>query len=158
MSTHVTVHIGPVARCKIEQVSSKSKGCTNSGGKCPMGGKKALFQSEFCPRCGSKIGEIEIPGTAEKVNPWTLFGDEEPLSNCLSSDGTERLFTPNQRRSPPREFSFQPEYDSFEKVFDANTIAVEIAWFKAAFGIQIAELEHVYGAVAIDWMVFMEWS
>ena len=144
-------YLGPVARCKIEQVvkSETLEGCANR--TCVRFQHK--FDAPFCSACGQTKGTFTKNRYEPAVDRWTVVPDDA-LAGFDNCDDTDVIYIPNTERGAPREFTFDPHY-AFETPFpaDGSMVSQELDWFKSAFAEELEILRRAYGPehVRIEW-------
>lgn len=161
MGMHITMYLGPCARCKIERVSKFENGCLK---KDCRNFRRSTYSSsgDFCSACGSSFGKFEVQNAVEKVDHTKLFGGSESLASYVNDEysrATHRLFVPNYGagyRGQPRGFGFDPQCDIEEVIFAGNQPQPELEWFLGAYREELGALCNAYGQdnVTVHWMRF----
>jgi hypothetical protein len=152
MSCHYHAFVGPYIEVHNPlRIGTKSvKTCTNE--KCSKHG--AYSADSFCSKCGSAIGEVNIPcRERKKFDVWTEFGGKEPFYEIsgerLKIDNDYVLYHSNMNKGPGRTL-----YENCVILpMDAAFVQNEIDSLKTFHVKELARLKEVFGdeSVKIKW-------
>lgn len=158
MSMRYSYYVGPYIETVIEmvEVSRTRRACTKE--RCSQ---RDLF-SAFCPLCGSAVVDVPYTAREPKVSAWRL---SESLGDALWPCASGKVWTPNVRRNPPREFDaedmlIEDEHTNAGCVPLEGLAVAEKAWLSSAFEQEIATLAKHYGAgnVTVKWGLVWSWG
>lgn len=163
MSLDYSVHVGPYVECKTykKNTTASIHSCTKPD--CENQGKEVWVK--FCSICGTKIGKVDIPIKANKVDRGHLFkemndvmmppsGDD--MYTWMNKNDTDLWFGNHHRpNKKSRSFHFDPKYDSYFKEITPEMIAEELTEFQDQYRKEISILSKHYGLgnITIKWGV-----
>lgn len=162
--TNTYLYCGPFAivTCKVGEVPFQMPKCTKEG--CDVIGKDV--KGEFCPKCGSKIGETTLKRTEPLVNFQTLSeeaslkGKMQPRYAEIDKGIQKVTWTPcdwtNKERTLERDTTWNSRTSHFYQTVQPEQIITEMRWFEEKYAPEIAVLRAKYGDVNISWGITTE--
>lgn len=159
MSCHYHAFVGPYVEVHnpLRVGTKQVKTCTKKG--CVKHGQPS--EDSFCPKCGSAIGEVNIPcKERKKFYPYEDFGFKTDISK-LSKESTPlpddyEIFYFPTKKGPGRTL-----YETCAIVpMDAAFVQAEIDTLASRYTKEVSRLKEIFGndSVKIKWGVFTYWS